>query len=313
MTDTGFIAKNGEDIATIFEPLVVGSLGGPATDFIGKDGKDLNTRFAPFVGGSGADPTGYRVGTSDLSNWFMKKSNEVVNGFANLIFISSTSASFTYTGDITSNVSLVYEGNTVTSLPVMNGNTYTITGLPSFIHGIIYEIKWNQHSCQGLYVGEFTDFQYVMISTGDENDDFNISTYGLSSYVPRINPEPDYSLNVGGIIIKSVKLSMVYPDNPNNQNRFYFFRLEGALPYIITNQNDHNVNLYTNHTTSVTPMTTIPASFNNESWQSYFYIRILDDSTCIFSGFIYCNLNSLNYSTNIAPIWKVYELVNYPI
>ena len=311
MSDTGFISKGTTvDLVTIFEP---GS-GGPATNFIGKDSYDLNTRFAPFVaGGTNADETGYKVGNTDLSELFMKKGNDVVNGFANLIFISSTSASFTYTGNITSIVSLVYEGNTVTSLPVMNGNTYTITGLPIFIHGIIYKIIWNQHSCQGLYVGEFTDFQHVMMSTGDENNDFNIYTYGLSSYVPRINPEPGRSLNVGGIIIKSVKLSMVYPDDPDNPNRFYLFRLEGAPPYIITNQNDHSINLYPNHTTSVTPMTTIPASFSNVSWQSYFYIRILVESTCIFSGFLYCNLNSLNGSTNIAPIWRVYELVNYPI
>ena len=308
MSDTGFIALNGADLVTIFEP---GS-GGSATNFIGKDGYDLNTRFTPFVsGGTNAELTGYKVGIDDLSYLFMKKSNEVVNGFANLIFNSSTSASFTYTGNITSNVSLVYEGNTVTSLPVMNGNTYTITGLPSFIHGIIYEIKWNQHSCQGLYVGEFTDFNHVMVSMGDENDDFNISTYSLTSYVPRINPQPGYSLNVGGILINSVRLSMVYPDDLNNPNRFYVFRLEGARPYKITNQSENNVELYTNHTTSVTPMTTIPASFNNASWQSYFYIRILNDSTCIFSGFIYCNLNGLN--SNIAPIWRVYELVNYPI
>ena len=33
MTDTGFIAQNGADLVTIFEPLGIGSLG-PATNFI---------------------------------------------------------------------------------------------------------------------------------------------------------------------------------------------------------------------------------------------------------------------------------------
>jgi hypothetical protein len=81
MSDTGFIARNGTDLVTIFEP---GS-GGPATNFIGKDGNDLNTRFAPFVaGGTNAGVTGYSVKQSDssykdLANIFMKKSNEVVN------------------------------------------------------------------------------------------------------------------------------------------------------------------------------------------------------------------------------------------
>ena len=302
MTDTGFIVRNDTDLVTIFEP---GS-GGPATNFIGKDGNDLNTRFAPFVsGGTNAGVTGYKVGTTDLSELFMKK------GTGNFSFLSSTSVSFTYTGtSITGSVSVVGFENTVTVTPVKSGNTYTITGLSTFKHGQKYQITWMDgatlRSYYGLYVGINNDYVAGMGgSTGDENNKFNVITRALTSYVPRIPPVSGSSSYIGGIRIKGLKINIL-------KSNFGGVRLEGPINYKITSVNDNNNQIYNNNTTEVTPFTNspkFPSVFGDvDTYNNYFYIRIYDNDTnqYVFSGYIVCF--SAPPVDNINGIFTLYEL-----
>ncbi len=302
MTDTGFIAQNGADLVTIFEP---GS-GGPATNFIGKDGNDLNTRFAPFVaGGTNAGVTGYKVGTTDLSELFMKK------GTGNFSFLSSTSVSFTYTGNsITGSVSVVGFENTVTATPVKSGNTYTITGLSTFKHGQKYQITWMDgatlRSYYGLYVGSSNDYVAGMGgSTGDENNEFNVITRALSSYVERIPRVSGSSWYIGGIRIKGFKIKSLKGIADD-------IRLEGPINYKITNVNDNTNQIYKNTTTEVTPFTNspkFPSVFGDvDTYNNYFYIRIYDNDTSqyVFSGYIVCF--SRAPVDNINGIFTLYEL-----
>jgi hypothetical protein len=322
-----FIAINGSDLSTIFEPLGSGVKLGYDTKFTNK-GSDLNTMFAPYVTGSKADPTGYKYNQTDLSDIFMKKNNNLtpVGDFTNVRFLSSTSLSFNYVGSITGPVSVQYRSLNVQTTVTSASNTHTLSVSSPFIHGDLCTLEWtsgnNKHYGSGLYVGELSDYRHVLVSTGSEDSAINPTTYGFSSYVLR-NPRPQYySEYVGGVVIQSKRILYLtynginYPDGTydwqygRDPSASYITRLTESLPYKLTNDDNNYPQrvLFPNHRTEVTPFTYVPSSFAEEpSWQKYLYIRIYDGSVCVFSGWLYYNTNGF-INGNMRPIWRMYEL-----
>lgn len=94
MSNTGYIASNGKDLINIFAPYISGI--NPKTKYKISTGADLSTVFQTWDGVSiKADPTGFLVGTQDLSEIFQNINSNIIINY-NPFSASTTQTGYSY-------------------------------------------------------------------------------------------------------------------------------------------------------------------------------------------------------------------------